>query len=63
LQGAEDSLERVFEPFVTTKGPGQGTDLGLAIVHRIVVAHGGRIRMDNGNPEATVTIWIPSAAA
>jgi signal transduction histidine kinase len=60
---AEDSLERVFEPFFTTKGPGQGTGLGLAIVHRIVVAHGGRIRMDNGNPGATVTIWIPSAAA
>lgn len=37
-----ESLHRVFDPFFTTKD--NGTGLGLAIVHRIVEAHGGTIR-------------------
>ncbi|KDE40980.1 Serine/Threonine protein kinase and Signal Transduction Histidine Kinase (STHK) with GAF and PAS/PAC sensor [Nitrincola lacisaponensis] len=35
--------EQIFEPFVTTKTPGQGSGLGLAIVKRIVEEHGGQI--------------------
>ncbi|MBI2502420.1 MAG: HAMP domain-containing protein [Candidatus Latescibacteria bacterium] len=39
------NLQKIFDPFFTTKEVGAGTGLGLAIAHRIVEAHGGRIRV------------------
>ena len=56
----EDSLERIFEPFVTTKQGGLG--LGLAICRSIVRAHGGEIRAsNNGNGGSTFQISLPAA--
>ncbi|MGC9194666.1 MAG: PAS domain S-box protein [Syntrophobacteraceae bacterium] len=40
-------LDRIFDPYFTTKGPNQGTGLGLAVVQGIVRAHGGAINVSS----------------
>jgi len=43
----EDVLKRIFNPFFTTKDVGEGTGLGLSVVHGIVNAHGGEIDVES----------------
>ncbi len=44
---SEEVLMHMFVPFFTTKEVGQGTGLGLSVVHGIVTAHGGRVRVES----------------
>ncbi len=55
---AEDVLPRLFKPFFTTKA--QGTGLGLAVVHKFVLAMGGRIEVQTGPGQGTTfTLVLP----
>jgi two-component system NtrC family sensor kinase len=56
----EETQRQVFLPFFTTKDVGEGTGLGLPVVHGIVTAHGGAIRIDSRRGGgATVEVRLP----
>ncbi|GMV97329.1 MAG: HAMP domain-containing protein [Phycisphaerae bacterium] len=57
-----EHLPHIFEPFYTTKKPGEGNGLGLAVVARIIEAHRGRIRVESRvETGTTFEIELPRA--
>ncbi len=55
-------LEKVFDPFYTTKAAGKGTGLGLSVTHGIIRNHGGHICITSEPGEGTaVEIMLPAA--
>lgn len=48
-----EHLDRIFDPFFTSKEPGKGTGLGLSIVYSIVKTHGGSVQVESERPGGT----------
>jgi CheY-like chemotaxis protein len=56
-------LARLFEPYFTTKALGEGSGMGLAVVHGIVTSHGGAVTVQSAPGQgATFTVYLPRLA-
>jgi signal transduction histidine kinase len=53
-------VDKIFQPFFTTKPIGQGTGLGLSLSYDIIKAHGGELNAESHEGEgATFLIYLP----
>lgn len=57
----EELIDRIFEPFMTTKEPGKGTGLGLAVTARLIDGMDGNIQAGNTDTGAEFTIQLPAS--
>ncbi len=56
----KDQIRQALEPFYTTKSPGKGTGLGLAVCYRFIEYHQGLIHIDSAPGRGTVvTVSFP----
>jgi len=50
----QNIIDKIFQPFFTTKPTGEGTGLGLSLAYDIIKAHGGEIKVE-GSPKVRGT--------
>lgn len=56
----EETVQKVFDPFFTSKPIGEGTGLGMSIAYKIVQAHGGKIQVKSKpNVGTTIAVQLP----
>jgi len=55
-----DIIDKIFEPYFTTKGTGKGSGMGLAIIHGIITSYGGAITVKSAIGQGTTfTVYLP----
>jgi PAS domain S-box-containing protein len=56
-----ETLERALDPYFTTKGPGEGSGMGLSAVHGIVKIHGGAMTVESAPSRGTAfSVYLPT---
>jgi signal transduction histidine kinase len=59
---AKNIIDKIFQPFFTTKPTGQGTGLGLSLSYDIIQAHGGEINVESSENNFTrFTVLLPAS--
>ena len=59
-----ENMTHLFEPFFTTRPPGQGTGLGLYVCRNVVEKHGGRIEVESQVGQgSTFHVYLPVEVA